>query len=126
MIVESERLNKWYGRVIALNDVSLAIGPGITGLLGPNGAGKTSFMRILIGLMRESSGTIQVLGERPWNNPKLSVRIGYCPEHDSFYEGMTGTQFVSALARIRGVRDVAAAARRAIEWVRMGEAADRK
>jgi len=126
MIVEADRLNKWYGRVIALNDVSLSIRPGITGLLGPNGAGKTTFMRILIGLMRESSGTIRVLGERPWNNPRLSVRLGYCPEHDGFYEGMTGTQFVESLARIRGVRDVAAAAKRAIDWVRLSEAAGRK
>jgi ABC-2 type transport system ATP-binding protein len=126
MIVRAEHLNKWYGRVIALNDVSLTIEPGITGLLGPNGAGKTSLMRIVIGLMRESAGTIQVLGERPWNNPKLAVRIGYCPEHDGFYEGMTGRQFVTALARIRGVKDCATAARRAIEWVRMTEAADRK
>jgi ABC-2 type transport system ATP-binding protein len=126
MIVESEHLNKWYGRVIALNDVSLTMQPGIIGLLGPNGAGKTSFMRILIGLMRESSGSVKVLGERPWNNPKLSVRIGYCPEHDSFYEAMTGRQFIEALARIRGVKDCAAAAVRAIDWVRMAEAADRK
>jgi ABC-2 type transport system ATP-binding protein len=126
MIVRAEHLNKWYGRVIALNDVSLSMAPGITGLLGPNGAGKTSFMRILIGLMRESAGTIQVLGERPWNNPKLAVRIGYCPEHDGFYEGMTGRQFVASLARIRGMKDCAAAAARAIDWVRMAEAADRK
>jgi ABC-2 type transport system ATP-binding protein len=126
MIVQVDHLNKWYGRVIALNDVSLSMEPGITGLLGPNGAGKTSFMRILIGLMRESAGTIKVLGERPWNNPKLAVRIGYCPEHDGFYEGMTGRQFIESLARIRGVKDVAAAAVRAIDWVRMAEAADRK
>jgi ABC-2 type transport system ATP-binding protein len=126
MIVEADHLNKWYGRVIALNDVSLRIEPGITGLLGPNGAGKTSMMRILIGLMRESSGEIRVLGQSPWNNPKLAVRIGYCPEHDGFYEGMTGMQFVASLARIRAVKDPAAAARRAIDWVRMAEAADRK
>jgi ABC-2 type transport system ATP-binding protein len=126
MIIQAERLNKWYGRVIALNDVSISIEAGITGLLGPNGAGKTSFMRIVIGLMRESSGTMRVLGETPWNNPRLAVRIGYCPEHDGFYEGMTGTQFVTALARIRGVKDCDAAARRAIDWVRMAEAADRK
>jgi ABC-2 type transport system ATP-binding protein len=126
MMIRAEHLNKWYGRVIALNDVSLSIAPGITGLLGPNGAGKTSFMRILIGLMRESSGSMQVLGERPWNNPKLAVRIGYCPEHDGFYEGMTGREFVTSLARIRGVKDRAAAAKKAIEWVRMEEAADRK
>ena len=88
MIVQAERLNKWYGRVIALNEVSLTVSPGVTGLLGPNGAGKTSLLRIVIGLMRESSGTIRVLGERPWNNPRLAVRIGYCPEHDGFYEWM--------------------------------------
>jgi len=126
MIVEADHLNKWYGRVIALNDVSIRIEPGITGLLGPNGAGKTSFMRILIGLMRESSGGLRVLGQAPWNNPRLAVRIGYCPEHDGFYEGMTGMQFVASLARIRGVKDPAAAAKAAVDWVRMAEAADRK
>jgi ABC-2 type transport system ATP-binding protein len=126
MIVEADRLNKWYGRGIALNDVSLKIDSGITGLLGPNGAGKTSLMRIIVGLMRESAGTIRVLGENPWNNTRLAVRVGYCPEHDGFYEGMTGRQFVSTLARIRGVKDCAAAATRAIDWVRMAEAADRK
>jgi len=126
MIVRAEHLNKWYKRVIALNDVSLSIEPGITGLLGTNGAGKTSFMRILIGLMRESSGGVQVLGQYPFNNPGLARRIGYVPEHDGFYESMTGRQFVAALARIRGVRDCATAAQRAIEWVSMAEAADRK
>ncbi len=126
MIVRAERLNKWYGRVIALNEVTLSIGPGITGLLGPNGAGKTSFLRIVIGLMRESGGEIRVLGERPWNNPGLAVRIGYCPEHDGFYEWMTGREFVAALARIRGVRDGRAAAREAIEAVRLSEVADRR
>lgn len=126
MIVRAEHLNKWYKRVIALNDVSLGIEAGITGLLGTNGAGKTSFMRILIGLMRESAGSVSVLGEPPFNNPKLARRIGYCPEHDGFYESMTGRQFVTSLARIRGVRDSAEAAARAIDWVRMAESADRK
>lgn len=126
MIVQAERLNKWYGRVIALNDVTLSIGPGITGLLGPNGAGKTSLMRIVIGLMRESGGRILVLGERPWNNPRLAVRIGYCPEHDGFYEWMTGREFVTALARLRGVPDGPAAAREALERVRLSDVADRK
>jgi ABC-2 type transport system ATP-binding protein len=126
MIVQAEHLNKWYGRVIALNDVTLSIPPGITGMLGPNGAGKTTLMRILIGLMRESAGTIRVLGERPWNNPGLAVRIGYCPEHDGFYEAMTGMEFVTALARIRGLRNPADAAKDAIARVRMEEAADRK
>ena len=76
MILRAEHLNRWYGRVIALNDVTLSIEPGITGLLGPNGAGKSSFLRIAIGLMRASSGTIRVLDEDPWNNPSLAVRLG--------------------------------------------------
>ncbi len=126
MILRAERLNKWYGRVIALNDVSLGIEAGITGILGPNGAGKTSLMRIAIGLMRSSSGRIEVLGQDPWNNPALAVRLGYCPEHDGFYEWMTGRDFVTSLARIRGVRDPRAAAEAALERVRLREVADRR
>ncbi len=126
MIVQAERLNHWYGRVIALNDVSLSVPAGITGLLGPNGAGKTSLLRILVGLMRESSGSLTVLGERPWNNPRLAVRMGYCPEHDGFFEGLPGRDFVEALARIRGVRDPRAATARALDRVRLTEFADRK
>lgn len=125
MILEARNLNKWYGRVIALNDVTLSIPPGITGLLGPNGAGKTSLMRIVIGLMRESGGSVEVLGERPWNNPGLAVRLGYCPEHDGFYESQTGRAFVTALARLRGVRKPADAAAAAIEKVRLTEVCDR-
>lgn len=126
MIVEAERLNKWYGRVIALNDVTLSVPSGITGLLGPNGAGKSTFLRIVIGLMRESSGRIRVLGERPWNNPGLARRIGYCPEHDGFWEGLTGREFVTAVARLRGVPRAARAAAEALARVRLSEVADRK
>lgn len=126
MILQAERLNKWYGRVIALNDVTFSIEPGITGLLGPNGAGKTSFMRIAIGLMQESSGTVRILGERPWNNPKLAVRIGYCQEHDGFYEWMTGRDFVTSLARLRGVAHPGPAAADALDRVRLTEVASRR
>jgi ABC-2 type transport system ATP-binding protein len=126
MILQAAGLNKWYGRVIALNDVTLSVDAGITGLLGPNGAGKTSFMRISIGLMQESSGTITVLGERPWNNPGLAVRLGYCPEHDGFYEWMSGREFTTALARIRGLRNPSRAASEALERVRLAEVADRR
>jgi ABC-2 type transport system ATP-binding protein len=126
MILEAVHLNKWYGRVIALNDVTLSIDAGITGLLGPNGAGKTSFMRISIGLMQESGGTISVLGERPWNNPGLAVRIGYCPEHDGFYEWMSGLEFTTSLARLRGVRAPAGAASEALERVRLSDVAGRR
>jgi ABC-2 type transport system ATP-binding protein len=126
MILEAARLNRWYGRVIALNDVTLSIAPGITGLLGPNGAGKSSFMRLITGLMRPSGGRLSVLGQLPWNNPKLAVRLGYCPEHDGFYEWMSGREFVSSLARLRGVRDPGGAAAAALDRVRLRDVADRR
>jgi ABC-2 type transport system ATP-binding protein len=126
MIVRAERLNRWYGRVIALNDVSLSVPEGVTGLLGPNGAGKTTLMRIIAGLMRQSSGSIEVLGARPWDNPELQSRTGYCPEHDGFFEGLTGRDFVESLARLRGVRDVRAASGAALDRVRLGPASDRR
>jgi ABC-2 type transport system ATP-binding protein len=126
MILRTERLNKWYGRVIALNNVTLSIDSGITGILGPNGAGKTTLMRVAIGLMQESAGTLEVLGERPWNNSRLAVRIGYCPEHDGFYEWMTGRDFVTSLARIRGVREAGSAAAEAIDRVRLADVSGRR
>lgn len=126
MILEAVRLNRWYGRVIAINDVSLSIGPGITGILGPNGAGKSSLLRIAIGLMRPSGGTLSILGEDPWNNPRLAVRLGYCPEHDGFYEGLTGREFVTAMARLRRVGDPAGAASAALERVKLSDVAGRR
>ena len=126
MILRAEHLNCWYGRVIALNDVTLSIESGITGLLGPNGAGKSSFLRIAIGLMRASSGTIRVLDEDPWNNPSLAVRLGYCPEHDGFYETMTGRAFVTALARLRKAPNPRTAADEALERLKLTDVCHRK
>ena len=126
MILQTEHLNRWYGRVIALNDVTLSIKPGITGLLGPNGAGKSSLMRIAVGLMSSSGGSIRVLGEDPWNNPTLAVRLGYCPEHDGFYETLTGRAFVTAMASLRGARNPKSLTDEAIERVRLTEVCNRK
>ncbi|HVY61545.1 MAG TPA: ABC transporter ATP-binding protein [Planctomycetota bacterium] len=127
-VLRAERLNFWYGKVVALNDVSLEIGPGVTGILGPNGAGKTSLMRMAVGLLRPAAGTIRVLGEDPWNNPRFNLRVGYCPEHDGFFEWLTGRAFVRWLLRVRGFSRAEArrAADAALERVSLLEAADRR
>jgi ABC-2 type transport system ATP-binding protein len=127
-LIRAEQLNKWYGNVIALNDVTLDVATGITGLLGPNGAGKTSFMRICVGLMRASSGTLTVQGEDPWSNVAHNLRTGYAPEHDGFYEWMSGLAFVRWMLRLRGrsMKDATEGARRAIERVRLSDAMDRE
>ena len=127
-IVAADHLSKWYGQVIGLNDVSVTVPPGITGLLGPNGAGKSTFMKLITGQLKPSKGAITVLGEPIWGNPALYHRIGFCPEQDSFYERMTGLEWVAALVRLNGVADQAAAAMaaRAIETVELADAANKK
>ena len=120
-VVHANDVSKWYGQVIGLNDVSLEIGPGITGLLGPNGAGKSTFLKLCTGLIRPSKGVMTVLGQDPWNNPSLLRRIGLAPEHDAFYENMTGYQFVRLLARISGMgrHQAAKRAREVLEQVKL-------
>jgi ABC-2 type transport system ATP-binding protein len=118
-VVELQGLSKWYGEVIGLNNVTTSIGPGITGLLGPNGAGKTTLMALATGQLRPSQGRIRVLGQRVWDNPRVLARLGYCPEGDPFWPGLTGWQYVLFLARLSGLRGPAAraAAGAAIERV---------
>jgi len=127
-IIAADHLSKWYGQVIGLNDVSVTVPPGVTGLLGPNGAGKSTFMKLVTGQLKPSKGSIQVLGEPIWGNPALYFKIGFCPEQDSFYERMTGLEWVTALVRLNGVTDTegAAMARRALETVDLLDASDKK
>ena len=127
-IVEATTLSKWYGQVIGLNDVTTAVPPGITGLLGPNGAGKSTFMKLMTGQLKPSKGDIRVLGEPIWGNPALYFRIGFCPEQDAFYERMTGLEWVTALVRLNGYTEqaAAAAAQVALERVDLVPAADKK
>ncbi|HEX6324181.1 MAG TPA: ABC transporter ATP-binding protein [Vicinamibacterales bacterium] len=127
-VIASDHLSKWYGQVIGLNDVTVTVPPGITGLLGPNGAGKSTFMKLITGQLKPSKGQVTVLGEPIWRNPKLYFRIGFCPEQDRFYERMTGLEWVTALVRLNGYDEAAAAAAatRALTAVDLMEAANKK
>src|SRR5438093_10618092 len=127
-VIAADHLSKWYGQVIGLNDLTLAVPPGITGLLGPNGAGKSTFMKLVTGQLKPSKGTIQVLGEPIWNNSSLYARIGFCPEQDAFYDRMTGLEWVTALVSLNGVSDGDATemAHRALEAVELTDAANKK
>lgn len=105
VILQAKELSKWYGQVIAVNKVSFSVGPGVIGLLGPNGAGKSTLMKLITGQLRPSQGEITLFGGRVWNNYPLFHRIGFCPEQDSFYERMTGAQFLAALLRMHGYEE---------------------
>jgi ABC-2 type transport system ATP-binding protein len=127
-IVTATHLSKWYGQVSGLNDVTVAVPPGITGLLGPNGAGKSTFMKLITGQLKPSKGDVRVLGEPIWGNPALYQRIGFCPEQDAFYDRMTGHEWVTALARLGGMDPdrADAAAKQALGAVDLLDAAGRK
>jgi ABC-2 type transport system ATP-binding protein len=127
-VVEADHLSKWYGQVIGLNDVSVSVPPGVTGLLGPNGAGKSTFMKLMTGQLKPSKGVIRVLGEPVWHNPRIFFRVGLCPDQDSFYDRMTGAEWLAALVRLNGYdeRQASDAARRALEAVDLVEAGAKK
>jgi len=95
------RVSKWYGSVIGINEVTLQIQGGIVGLLGPNGAGKSTLMKLLTGQLRQNLGGIKIFGQSV-RNAASRRNLGYCPDVDAFYEEMTGKQFVDVMLRISG------------------------
>ena len=123
--IELVNVARWYGNVVAVNDITFSLGPGITGLLGPNGAGKTTLLHMLAGFLAPSAGTVRVLGLHPSRDPSVYRRIGLVPERESVYGFLTGFEYVRFNARLQGMRDADAASRVAIERVGLQDAADR-
>ncbi|MBL8848341.1 MAG: ABC transporter ATP-binding protein, partial [Planctomycetaceae bacterium] len=126
-LAEFRNVTKWYGPVIGVNDISMRLGPGITGLLGPNGAGKTTVIKLLTGQLKPSLGRV-IVGGHPAISAIAKRRLGYCPDVDTFYEEMSGRRFVRTMARLHGMdgktaRDRADAA---LDMVGMSDRADRK
>ena len=123
--IEVRNVSRWYGDVVAVNDVSCSIGPGVTGLLGPNGAGKSTLLHVMSGFLRPSAGSVEVLGEPAWRNPGLHARVGLVPEREAVYPFLGAREFALASARLHRLPDPEAAARRAIGLVELEDAQDR-
>ena len=98
-----DQASKWYGQVIGINDVSLAIDGGVTGILGPNGAGKSTLFKLLMGRLKPSQGSVRLFGVDPWSNTAPYRRVGYVSESERLYDWMTGLDFVTTLARLHGM-----------------------
>jgi ABC-2 type transport system ATP-binding protein len=96
-----DKVSKWYGPVIGINQVTLELRPGITGLVGANGAGKSTLLRLAAGQIRPDLGTVRVVGRQAWT-AEAKRHIGYCPELDTFYEEMSGRRFVETMAQLCG------------------------
>ena len=123
--IDVHEVSKWYGSVVAVNDVTFQVRPGITGLLGPNGAGKTTLLHMIAGLASVSKGQIEVLGEPVRGNVAIYRRIGVMSEQEATYSFFTGHQLVEFSAKLQGVGDVKAHADWAIDMVNLEDAQHR-
>jgi ABC-2 type transport system ATP-binding protein len=124
--VELVNVSRWYGNVVAVNDVTMTLGAGVTGLLGPNGAGKTTLLHMMSGFLPPSQGTLTVGGAPAWRNPDVYRYLGLVSERESVHGFLTAREFVTASAKMHRLPRPEEAARRAIELVEMTEAQDRR
>ena len=120
-----DQVSRWFGNVVAVNDVTMSIGPGVTGLLGPNGAGKSTLINMMAGFLEPSAGTVTLDGEKVWRNEDIYRRIGLVPEREAMYDSVSGWHFVLANAKLHGLDDAEAAAQRALDTVQMTPFAER-
>ena len=125
--VELTNVSRWYGNVVAVNDISFKLEGGVTGVLGPNGAGKSTILHMVGGFLAPSSGSVTVGGSPSWGHPEMYRRIGLVPEREAVYLFLTGREFADANARLQGMAppQAAEAAARAIGLVELEDAADR-
>jgi ABC-2 type transport system ATP-binding protein len=124
--IELTGVSRWYGNVVAVNDVTLTVGPGVTGLLGPNGAGKTTVLHMIAGLLSPSQGTVRVGDAPSWRNPEVYRTLGLVTEHEGVPGFLTAREFVTVSAKLHKLADPTAAAERALGIVELGDAADRR
>jgi ABC-2 type transport system ATP-binding protein len=123
--VETAGLSKWFGQKVALSEVDLAFGPGVTGLLGPNGAGKTTLLRLLTGLQRPSQGSVRLLGVDPRRDQDIYRKVALVPEDEAVYARLTAREFVRLNADLARVADPGEAVEKAVATVALEADQDR-
>ncbi|MFD8207219.1 ABC transporter ATP-binding protein [Streptomyces sp. NPDC059695] len=123
-ILSIDHVSRWFGNVVAVNDVTMTVGPGVTGLLGPNGAGKSTLINMMGGFLDPSTGSVTLDGQTIWGNESVYREIGVVPEREAMYDFLSGREFVLANAELQGLG--AKEAQRALATVEMEYAQDRK
>ncbi len=104
MIVELKEIHFSYGKVRALDGVTLNLSEGAVGLLGPNGAGKSTLLRILLGFLAPQAGEGRVLGyDIRREQPEIRRRVGYMPEDDCLIPGMDAVTFSAYFGELSGM-----------------------
>ena len=124
--VEVSAVAKWYGNVVAVNDITFSLEPGVTGLLGPNGAGKSTLLHLVAGLLRPSAGNVSVDGRPTFGDPAVYRRVGLVPEREAVFPYLTAREFVRLSAQLQGLPVGTGAVDRALGTVELAAAADRQ
>jgi ABC-2 type transport system ATP-binding protein len=122
--INIEHTSRWFGNVVAVNDITMTVGPGVTGLLGPNGAGKSTLINMMGGFLAPSTGTVTLDGQQIWRNETVYRQLGLVPEREGMYDFLTGLDFVVANAELHGLGTKEA--HDALATVEMEYAQDRK
>jgi len=106
-IITVRDLHKTFGKVRALDGFDLDVHEGeIHGFLGPNGAGKSTTIRVILGLLRATSGQVKLFGQDPWKNAvKLHEKLAYVPGDVNFWPNLTGGEIIDLLGNLRGGLD---------------------
>ena len=130
-VIQIKNVSRWYGNVVAVNDITMDIGPGVTGLLGPNGAGKSTILHMIAGFLAPSRGTLTVhpvLGDRcrPGGIPTSTAASAWCLNATRSTPSSPARSSSGPPRSCTSSRDPGAATRQAIEMTDMGHAADRK
>ena len=102
-LIEAKGLSKHYGTTIALESVDFQISEGVTGLLGPNGAGKSTAIKLFLGLLKPTAGSVEVMGRRPYDSVEGRAPLGYMPEHDCLPSAITASEFLTHMAQVSGI-----------------------
>ncbi len=124
-VIELAQVSRWFGNVVAVNEVTMRLTPGVTGLLGPNGAGKSTLIHMMAGFLAPSAGTVTLDGRPLFRDPEIYREVGLVPEREEMYDAVSGWDFVLANAKLHQLPDPEAAASRAIATVEMADAQER-
>lgn len=120
------RVSKWYGDIVAVSDVTFAVGQGVTALLGPNGAGKSTTLKMITGLLSTSTGSISILGKPAKGAPDVYRTVGLVHEAEHIYPYLTGREFVRINGILQRIGNLEGAVDRAIALVEMTDAQNRR
>jgi ABC-2 type transport system ATP-binding protein len=124
-MIEIQELSKKYGSFLALDQLSFEVAPGeVFGLLGANGSGKSTLNKILMGLLRPTSGTVKIASKALENDRSYLDSLGYLPEFLYLYPEMTGFEFLHFIANLKKMKNASPSILKFLEYFGLIESKD--